>query len=102
MEEGEGELVEEGEGELVEEGELVGAVELEATLFASVFLIVQGADCATLIPPTRPLCPLRAALTPPARRVQGIPCAICIFLVYMTASHPLDLILGVFVQTRLM
>ena len=37
--------------------------------------------CWPLTPPTRPLCPLHAALAPPARRAQGIPCAICIFLV---------------------
>ena len=41
----EGELAEEGEledGELAEEGELAG--EAEATLFAYIFLIVQGTD----------------------------------------------------------
>ena len=63
LEEGDTELE---EGELAEDGELAGATELEATLFAPVFLIVQGTDCAALTPLTRPLCPLLAALAPPA------------------------------------
>ena len=62
---------EEGELEevkLAEEGKLAGQRSwrpLSLTL-ASVFLKVQGADCAALTPPTRSLYPLFAALAPPA------------------------------------
>ena len=52
------------EGELAEEGKLAGQRSWRP-LSHSVFLIVQGADCTALTPPTRPLCPLHAALARP-------------------------------------